>query len=97
MARAAVKASERVVVLTGAGISTDSGIPDFRGPQGVWTKDPAAQRSSNIADYVADADQRQAVREAARRIPSAGPTDLTPPWFHLRYTPGSELGGSFTP
>ena len=49
MARAA-----RIVVLTGAGISTDSGIPDFRGPQGVWTKDPSAMRSSNIADYVAD-------------------------------------------
>jgi NAD-dependent deacetylase len=49
----------RIVALTGAGISTDSGIPDFRGPQGVWTKDPAAQRSSNIADYVADADVRK--------------------------------------
>ncbi len=46
--------ASRIVALTGAGISTDSGIPDFRGPQGVWTKDPAAQRSSNIADYVSD-------------------------------------------
>src|SRR5687768_5893026 len=33
-----IEAARRVVVLTGAGISTDSGIPDFRGPQGVWTK-----------------------------------------------------------
>ena len=59
--RALVGGAQRIVALTGAGISTDSGIPDFRGPQGVWTKDPAAQRSSNIADYVADAEVRRRV------------------------------------
>lgn len=48
----------RIAVLTGAGISTDSGIPDFRGPQGVWTKDPEAEKYSTIEHYLADPDLR---------------------------------------
>jgi NAD-dependent deacetylase len=56
----AIAAAERVVVLTGAGISTDSGIPDFRGPNGVWTRNPAAEKASNIQHYLADPEVRRA-------------------------------------
>jgi NAD-dependent protein deacetylase/lipoamidase len=54
-----VEDAERVVVLTGAGISTDSGIPDFRGPQGLWTKNPLAEKMSNIHYYLADPEVRK--------------------------------------
>jgi NAD-dependent deacetylase len=50
---------KRVVFLTGAGISTESGIPDFRGPQGVWTRDPEAEKLSDIRYYVADPEIRR--------------------------------------
>ena len=59
-ARAWIDGAERVVVLTGAGISTDSGIPDFRGPQGVWTRNPVAEKMSNIHYYLADPEVRKA-------------------------------------
>lgn len=49
----------RVVVLSGAGISTESGIPDFRGPNGLWTKNPAAERLFNFQTYVADHEVRR--------------------------------------
>jgi hypothetical protein len=55
-----VTASERIVVLTGAGISTDSGIPDSRGPRGVWTRNPAAEAQSTIDHDLADPSVRQA-------------------------------------
>jgi NAD-dependent deacetylase len=58
-ARAWIGAAERVVVLTGAGISTDSGIPDFRGPQGVWTKNPKAEKLSDIRYYMSDPQVRR--------------------------------------
>lgn len=58
-AQALLSAARRVVVLTGAGISTDSGIPDFRGPQGVWTKNPKAERMSSLQHYLADPEVRE--------------------------------------
>ena len=51
--------ARRVVVLTGAGISTDSGIPDFRGPQGVWTRNPKAEKLSDIRFYMSDPEVRR--------------------------------------
>ncbi len=58
-ARRLVQESRRVTVLTGAGISTESGLPDFRGPQGLWTRDPQAERASDIEVYVSDPEVRK--------------------------------------
>jgi NAD-dependent deacetylase len=77
-ARELIDASGRVVVLTGAGISTESGIPDFRGPKGVWTKNPEAEKMATIQHYMADGELRERswrskLDSAARRAkPNAG-------------------------
>lgn len=58
-ARKVLARASSVAVLTGAGISTDSGIPDFRGPNGVWTRNPGAEKRSTIDHYVADPEVRR--------------------------------------
>ncbi|MYQ39324.1 NAD-dependent deacetylase [Streptomyces sp. LamerLS-316] len=48
-----------VAILSGAGISTDSGIPDYRGPQGLWRTDPEAEKLVTYDFYMADPEIRR--------------------------------------
>lgn len=54
-----IRVARSVVALTGAGISTESGIPDFRGPQGLWTKNPGAEKMATLQFYLADPEIRK--------------------------------------
>lgn len=54
-----INQAQRVVALTGAGISTDSGIPDFRGPNGLWTKNPQAEKMATMHHYMSDPEIRK--------------------------------------
>lgn len=58
--REAIESAERIVVFTGAGISTESGIPDFRSPNGIWSKMQPIQ----FQDFVSSLEMR---KEAWRR------------------------------
>ena len=69
-ARRWVAEAAQVVVLTGAGISTESGIPDFRGPQGVWTRNPKAEKLSNIHYYLADPEVRKLAWQSRTEHPA---------------------------
>lgn len=71
--------ADRIVALTGAGISTESGIPDFRGPNGVWTKDPHAEKISTIEHYLANS----AVRRASWALERTNPWKAEPNAGHV--------------
>jgi NAD-dependent deacetylase len=69
-AAALLAQADRIAVLSGAGISTESGIPDFRGPNGVWTKNPAAEKMFTLSNYVADPEVRRASWRSRREHPT---------------------------
>ncbi|MEV8389260.1 MULTISPECIES: SIR2 family NAD-dependent protein deacylase [unclassified Streptomyces] len=59
-----------VAILSGAGISTDSGIPDYRGPGGLWRRDPSAEKLVTYESYMTDPE----IRRRSWRMRSESPT-----------------------
>ncbi|MFM2114908.1 MAG: NAD-dependent deacetylase, partial [Actinomycetota bacterium] len=72
-----VSTAQRITVLTGAGISTNSGIPDFRGPNGLWTKNPKAEKMATLQHYLADPEVRELAWQSRIHSPAwdAQPND----------------------
>lgn len=71
-----------VTILAGAGISTGSGIPDFRGPDGVWTRDPEAAQLLEYSRYVTDPSIRRRTWQMWRDSP-VWQAEPTPAHFSL--------------
>ncbi|MEV6579819.1 Sir2 family NAD-dependent protein deacetylase [Streptomyces sp. NPDC051582] len=80
-----------VAVFSGAGMSTDSGIPDYRGPQGLWRRDPEAEKLVTYAYYMADPQIR---RRSWRMRVEVGALAAQPNAAHLAVT---ELERTGTP
>lgn len=84
-----MSAARRITVLTGAGVSTESGIPDFRGPNGLWTTQPQAQRLFSLAAYRDDPELRV---ESWRRRAEHPAWDAQPNDAHLALVALQEQG-----
>jgi NAD-dependent deacetylase len=61
-----------VAFLTGAGISTDSGIPDYRGPSGLWTRNPEHEKLVTYSYYMSDPEIRRRSWQMRRDLWAAG-------------------------
>ncbi|MFG2750934.1 SIR2 family NAD-dependent protein deacylase [Streptomyces xanthophaeus] len=79
-----------VAVFSGAGMSTDSGIPDYRGPQGLWRREPDAEKLVTYAYYMADPEIR---RRAWLMRAEVGALGAQPNAAHLAVA-GLERGGT---